>query len=62
MQSTKEGYLLTRNVVRVDIKENKLIKFIKVNKFLIIAITLFLSLIIAEGVLLSYFVKLLSFI
>ena len=62
MQSTKEGYLLTRNVVRVDIKENKLIKFIKVNKFLIIATTLFLSLIIAEGVLLSYFVKLLSFI
>lgn len=62
MQSTKEGYLLTRNVVRVDIKENKLIKFIKMNKFLIIATTLFLSLIIAEGVLLSYFVKLLSFI
>ena len=62
MQSTKEGYLLTRNVVRVDIKEKKLIKFIKVHKFLIIATTLFLSLIIAEGVLLNYFVKLLSFI
>lgn len=62
MQSTKEGYLLTRNVVRVDIKEKKLIKFIKVHKFLIIATILFLSLIIAEGVLLNYFIKLLSFI
>lgn len=62
MQSTKEGYLLNRNVIRVDIKANKVIQFIKVHKLLIIAITLFLSLVIAEGVLLSYFIKLLSFI
>lgn len=62
MQSTKEGYLLNRNVIRVDIKANKVIQFIKVHKLLIIATTLFLSLVIAEGVLLSYFIKLLSFI
>lgn len=62
MQSTKEGYFLTRNVIRVDIKEKKLINFIKVHKISIIATTLFLSLIITEGVLLNSFIKLLSFI
>lgn len=60
MQSTKEGYLLTRNVIRVNTKENRLIQFIKVHKFLIIATTIFLSLIIAEGVLLNKFVSILK--
>lgn len=60
MQSTKEGYLLTRNVIRVDIKANKVIQFIKVHKLLIIATTLFLSLVIAEGVLLNKFVSILK--
>lgn len=60
MQSTKEGYLLNRNVIRVDIKANKVIQFIKVHKLLIIATTLFLSLVIAEGVLLNKFVSILK--
>ena len=32
MQITNEGYILTRNVMRVDIKKNRFLKFIKVHK------------------------------
>ncbi len=59
MQVTNEGYILTRNVVRVDIKKNRFLKFIKNYKISIIVSTIFFSLVIAEGVLLNNFVKLL---
>ena len=62
MQSTKEGYFLTRNVVRIEVKRNKLLKFIKTHKLLISMTVVFGSLVIIEGILINQFVKLLSFI
>ena len=62
MHSTKEGYFLTRNVVRIEVKRNKLLKFIKTHKLLISMTVVFGSLVIIEGILINQFVKLLSFI
>lgn len=59
MQITNDGYILTRNVVKVDIKKNRFLKFIKTHKFLILILTIFFSLVIVEGILLNMFVKLL---
>lgn len=60
MQVTNEGYILTRNIVKVDIKKNKFIKFIKTHKISIIVSIIFTSLVITEVVLLNNFVKLLA--
>lgn len=60
MQITNEGYILTRNVMRVDIKKNRFLKFIKVHKISIIVSIIFIGLILTEGVLLNSFIKLLS--
>ena len=60
MQITNEGYILTRNVMRVDIKKNRFLKFIKVHKISIIVSIIFIGLILTEGVLLNRFIKLLS--
>lgn len=62
MQSTKESYLLTRNVMRVEIRKNKLLQFIKIHKVFIIISAIFLGLITIEGILINQFIKLLSFI
>ena len=59
MQVTNEGYVLSRNIVKVNIKKNKFLKFIKSHKILIIVLIVFLGLVITEGVLLNTFVKLL---
>ena len=59
MQVTNEGYILTRNVVKVDIKKNRFLKFIKTHKISIIFSAIFFSLVIAEGILLNSFVKIL---
>ncbi len=60
MQTTKEGYLLARNVMRVQIRKNKLLEFIKIHKVLIIITAIFLALITIEGVLISQFINLLK--
>ena len=60
MQVTNEGYVLSRNIVKVNIKKNRFLKFIKSHKISIIVSIVFLSLVIAEGVLLNMFVKLLA--
>ena len=60
MQVTNEGYILTRNVMKVDIKKNRFLKFIKVHKISIIVSIIFIGLILTEGVLLNSFIKLLS--
>ena len=60
MQVTNEGYVLSRNIVKVNIKKNIFLKFIKSHKISIIVSIVFLSLVIAEGVLLNMFVRLLS--
>lgn len=56
MQSTKEGYLLTRNVIKVECKKNKVFHFMKVHKTLMIMSALFLALILAEGILITEFI------
>ena len=60
MQVTNEGYVLSRNIVKVNIKKNIFLKFIKSHKISIIVSIVFLSLVIADGVLLNMFVRLLS--
>ena len=60
MQVTNEGYILTRNVVKVDIKKNKFMKFIKTHKIFIIASIIFVSLVLTEGILLNCFIRLLA--
>ena len=60
MQVTNEGYILTRNVIKVDIKKNKIIRFFKTHKISIIVSVFFTSLVITEIILLNNFVKLLS--
>lgn len=56
MQSTKEGYLLTRNVIKVEREKNKVFHFMKVHKVLMIMSALFLALILAEGILITEFI------
>ena len=60
MQVTNEGYVLSRNIVKVNIKKNRFLKFIKSYKISVIVSIIFFSLVIAEGVLLNMFVKLLA--
>lgn len=60
MQVTNEGYILTRNVMKVDIKKNRFLKFIRNHKISIIVSIIFIGLILTEGVLLNSFIKLLS--
>lgn len=60
MQITNEGYILTRNVMKVDIKKNRFLKFIRNHKISIIVSIIFIGLILTEGVLLNSFIKLLS--
>ena len=59
MQVTNEGYVLSRNIVKVNIKKNRFLKFIKSYKISVIVSIIFFSLVIAEGVLLNMFVRLL---
>ncbi len=59
MQVTNEGYVLSRNIVKVNIKKNRFLKFIKSHKISIIVSIVFFSLVIADGVLLNMFVRLL---
>ncbi len=59
MQVTNEGYVLSRNIVKVNIKKNRFLKFIKSHKISIIVSIVFFSLVIADGVLLNIFVRLL---
>ena len=60
MQTTKEGYFLTRNVMRVEIRKNKLLQFIKVHKVLIIISAIFLGLVTIEGMLINQFINILK--
>lgn len=62
MQVTKDSYILSRNVIRVNNKTNKFYKFIKRNRFIIGASCVFFGLIIIEMILITRFVKLLYFI
>ncbi len=62
MQSTKEGYLLTRNVIKIECKRSKILEFIKIHKLMIMISIFFISLVVIEGILLNEFVKLLSLI
>ena len=59
MQVTNEGYVLSRNIVKVNIKKNRFLKFIKSYKISVIVSIVFFSLVIADGVLLNMFVRLL---
>lgn len=59
MQITNEGYILTRNVMKVDIKKNRFLKFIRNHKISIIVSIIFISLILTEGILVNNFIKLL---
>lgn len=56
MQRTKEGYLLTRNVIKVECKKNKVLHFIKVHRVIITMSILFLFLLLAEGILITEFI------
>lgn len=62
MQVTKDSYILSRNVIRVNNKTNKFYNFIKRNRFIIGASCVFFGLIIIEMILITRFVKLLYFI
>ena len=62
MQVTKDSYILSRNVIRVNNKTNKFYKFIKRNRFIIVASSVFWGLVIIEMILITRFVKLLYFI
>ena len=59
MQVTNDGYILSRNIIRGDVKENKFIKIIKTHKISIILSIVFIILIITEGILLNSFINLL---
>lgn len=59
MQITNEGYILTRNVMKVDIKKNRFLKFIRNHKISIIVSIIFIGLILTEGILVNNFIKLL---
>lgn len=59
MQITNEGYILTRNVMKVDIKKNRFLKFIRNHKISIIVSMIFIGLILTEGILVNNFIKLL---
>ena len=59
MQVTSDGYILTRNISKIEIKNNRLLKFIKKHKIFIFVSTIFISLIITEAILLNNFIKLL---
>ena len=41
MQVTKDSYILSRNVIRVNNKTNKFYNFIKRNRFIIVASSVF---------------------
>lgn len=62
MQVTKDSYILSRNVIRVNNKTNKFYNFIKRNRFIIGASCVFFGLVIIEMILITRFVKLLYFI
>ena len=55
MQVTKDSYILSRNVIRVNNKTNKFYNFIKRNRFIIVAIGVFWGLVIIEMILLNQF-------
>ena len=53
MQVTKDSYILSRNVIRVNNKTNKFYNFIKRNRFIIGASGVFFGLVIIEIILLN---------
>lgn len=59
MQVTKDSYILSRNVIRVNNKTNKFYNFIKRNRFIIGASCVFFGLVIIEMILLNQFYTLL---
>lgn len=59
MQVTKDSYILSRNVIRVNNKTNKFYNFIKRNRFIIGASVMFFGLVIIEIILLNQFYTLL---
>ncbi len=59
MQVTKDSYILSRNVIRVNNKTNKFYNFIKRNRFIIVASGVFWGLVIIEMILLNQFYTLL---
>lgn len=59
MQVTKDSYILSRNVIRVNNKTNKFYNFIKRNRFIIGASSVFFGLVIIEMILLNQFYTLL---
>lgn len=59
MQVTKDSYILSRNVIRVNNKTNKFYNFIKRNRFIIVASSVFWGLVIIEMILLNQFYTLL---
>lgn len=59
MEITKENYILSRNIIKVQNKRKSVLDFIKLHKIAISISIIFLSLIIVEGLLLNQFINLL---
>lgn len=59
MEITKENYILSRNIIKVQSKRKSVLDFIKLHKIAISISIIFLSLIIVEGILLNQFINLL---
>lgn len=60
MQMTNEGYLLTREIERIELKKNKVLEFIKIHKLMLMISSFFVGLVVIEGVLLNAFINVLS--
>lgn len=59
MNITKEGYILSRNIIKITRRKNTIGEFIKKNKITISVISFFSILILIEGILISKFIELL---
>lgn len=59
MDITKEGYILSRNIIKITRRKNTIGEFIKKNKIKISVISFFSILILIEGILISKFIELL---
>lgn len=59
MNITKEGYILSRNIIKVTGNKNTVREFIKNNKIKIGVISFFTILILIEAILISKFMELL---
>ena len=59
MDITKEGYILSRNIIKITRRKNTIGEFIKKKKITISVISFFSILILIEGILISKFIELL---